>query len=159
MWYHASEKKLCGLWPHRLRVLHTFLSPKLRSTQCSDQLYPVLILSGSHQNVTLPDWLTELVESDKILILHRNLTFVDQDVINKYPILNHPAFLRLDIPTIVPELAKTLPRSLKSKIDFDYALYTDCDVLFYPSFNLNELPKPKVISLGGEMTKDEMANS
>eukprot|EP01039_Chlorochromonas_danica_P008668 gene8668-biopygen4394 len=125
----------------------------------SHQLYPVLILSGSHQNVTLPDWLTKLAESGKILIVHRNLTFVDQEVIQKYPILNHPAFLRLDIPTIVPELAKTLPRSLKSKIDFDYALYTDCDVLFYPSFNLNELPKPKVISLGGEMTKDEMANS
>eukprot|EP00981_Chlorochromonas_danica_P014135 scaffold7413_cov177-Ochromonas_danica.AAC.1 len=80
----------------------------------SDQLYPVLMLGGgrTHQNVTLPDWLTKLTKSGKILILHRNLTFVDQDVINKYPILNHPAFLRLDIPTIVPELAKTLPRSL-----------------------------------------------
>eukprot|EP00981_Chlorochromonas_danica_P008008 scaffold1945_cov181-Ochromonas_danica.AAC.3 len=126
----------------------------------SHQLYPVLILSGSSQNAALPDWLTKLAKSDKILILHRNLTFVDQEVINKYPILNHPAFLRLDIPTIVPELAQTLPRSLKSHtINFDYALYTDCDVLFSPSFNLNELPKPKVISLGGEMTKDEMANS
>eukprot|EP00981_Chlorochromonas_danica_P014647 scaffold8452_cov185-Ochromonas_danica.AAC.29 len=125
----------------------------------SDQLFPVLILGGSHQNVTLPDWLTKLAESDKILILHRNLTFVDREVVQKCPILNHPAFLRLDIPTIVPELAKTLPPSLRSTINFDYALYTDCDVLFYPSFNLNELPKPKVISLGGEMTKVDMANS
>eukprot|EP00981_Chlorochromonas_danica_P009162 scaffold2514_cov158-Ochromonas_danica.AAC.5 len=125
----------------------------------SDQLYPVLMLGGIHQNTALPDWLTKLAESDKILILHHKLTFVDREVIHKYPILNHPAFLRLDIPTIVPELAQTLPRSLRSTINFDYALYTDCDVLFYPSFNLNELPKPKVISLGGEMTKDEMANS
>eukprot|EP00981_Chlorochromonas_danica_P009077 scaffold2474_cov234-Ochromonas_danica.AAC.4 len=127
--------------------------------QHSDQLFPVLMLGGSHQNATLPDWLTNLAKSDKILILHHKLTFVDQEVIQKYPVLNHPAFLRLDIPTIVPELAQTLPRSLRSTINFDYALYTDCDVLFYPSFNLSELPKPKVISLGGEMTKEEIANS
>eukprot|EP00981_Chlorochromonas_danica_P014578 scaffold8334_cov164-Ochromonas_danica.AAC.4 len=126
----------------------------------SDQLFPVLMLGGSHhQNVPLPDWLTKLAESGTIHILHRNLTFVNREVINKYPILNHPAYLRLDIPTIVPELAKTLPPSLKSNIDFDYILYTDCDVLFYPSFNINDLPKPKVISLGGEMKKDEIANS
>eukprot|EP00981_Chlorochromonas_danica_P014238 scaffold7588_cov179-Ochromonas_danica.AAC.2 len=59
----------------------------------------------------------------------------------------------------MPELAKALPRSLRSTINFDYAVYTDCDVLFYPSFNLNELPKPKVLSLRGEMIKEEIANS
>eukprot|EP00981_Chlorochromonas_danica_P014034 scaffold7236_cov163-Ochromonas_danica.AAC.2 len=147
--------------PHAFHL--TYIKAVLNSVlpRHSDQLYPVLMLGGgrTHQNVTLPDWLTKLTKSGKILIVHRNLTFVDQEVINKYPILNHPAFLRLEIPTIVPELAQTLPSSLRSNIDFDYALYTDCDVLFYPSFNLNELPKPKVISLGGEMTKVDMANS
>eukprot|EP00981_Chlorochromonas_danica_P007434 scaffold1729_cov173-Ochromonas_danica.AAC.10 len=154
------------LWFMATETTHTsylsFIKAALNSVLLlhSDQLYPVLILSGGSQTATLPDWLTKIAKSDKILILHRNLTFVDQDVIQKYPILNHPAFLRLDIPTIVPELAnKTLSHSLRSTINFDYALYTDCDVLFYPSFNLNQLPKPKVISLGGEMTKVDIANS
>eukprot|EP00981_Chlorochromonas_danica_P015118 scaffold10608_cov179-Ochromonas_danica.AAC.2 len=123
------------------------------------QLYPVLILSGNNQNMPLPDWLTRLVKLDRVLLLYRNLTFVDQDVIRQYPILNRPHFLRLDIPTIVPELAETLPSSLRSDIDFDYAFYTDCDISFYPSFDLDDLPKPKVISLGGEFIKDIMADS
>eukprot|EP00981_Chlorochromonas_danica_P008010 scaffold1945_cov181-Ochromonas_danica.AAC.5 len=153
LWFMATETNHASYL--------TFIKAALNSVlpRHSDQLYPVLILSGGGQHAALPDWLTKLTKSGKILTLHRNLTFVDQEVIQKYPILNHPAFLRLDIPTIVPELAKTLPRSLRSTINFDYALYTDCDVLFYPSFNLNELPKPKVISLGGEMTKEDMANS
>lgn len=153
LWFMATQTT------HALYL--TFIKAALNSVllRHSHQLFPVLILSGSSQDVYPPDWLTKLAESDKILILRHNLSFVDPEVIHKYPILNHPAFLRLDIPTIVPELAKTLPLSLRSTINFDYALYTDCDVLFYPSFNINELSKPKVISLGGEMTKVDMSNS
>eukprot|EP00981_Chlorochromonas_danica_P014632 scaffold8452_cov185-Ochromonas_danica.AAC.14 len=139
----------------------TFIKAALNSVLLwhSGQLHPVLILSKGSQNVPLPYWLTKLTESGKVLILHHNLTFVDREVVQKYPVLNHPAYLRLDIPSLVPELAKTLPPSLRSTINFDYVLYTDCDVLFYPSFNINDLPKPKVISLGGEMTKDDIVNS
>eukprot|EP00981_Chlorochromonas_danica_P010295 scaffold3088_cov169-Ochromonas_danica.AAC.4 len=125
----------------------------------SHQLHPVLLLTGNSQNMPLPDWLIKLVKSDRVLLLYRNLTFVDQDVIRQFPVLNSPHFLRLDIPAIVPELAQTLPSSLRSNIDFDYAFYTDCDVPFYPSFDLDALPKPKVISLGGEFNKGLMANS
>eukprot|EP00981_Chlorochromonas_danica_P008914 scaffold2344_cov168-Ochromonas_danica.AAC.1 len=125
----CAEKKT--LWFMATHIDHvsylTFVKAALNSVLLwhSGQLYPVLILSGDSQKVPLPDWLTKLAKSGKVLILHRNLTFVDQEVINKYPVLNHPAFLRLDIPSIVPELAKTLPPSLSSTISFDYALYTD----------------------------------
>lgn len=154
LWFMATERS------HAFYL--TYIKAALTSALLwhSHQLFPVLILSASsQQDVPLPDWLTKLADSDQILILHHNLSFVDAEVILKHPILNHPAFLRLDIPTIVPKLAKTLSPSLKSTINFDYALYTDCDVLFYPSFDINELSKPKVISLGGEMTKEDMANS
>eukprot|EP00981_Chlorochromonas_danica_P014434 scaffold7982_cov159-Ochromonas_danica.AAC.1 len=73
LWFMATENTHASYL--------TFVKAALNSVLMwhSHQLYPVLILSGSHQNATLPDWLTKLTKSGKILTLHRNLTFVDQE--------------------------------------------------------------------------------
>ena len=63
------------------------------------------------------------------------------------------AFLRLDIPIIVPGL------EVRNDIETDYVLYTDVDVLFMQNINSCTLEAPQLFALGGEFAMGEKANS
>eukprot|EP01031_Cornospumella_fuschlensis_P027535 gene27535-33259_t len=119
-------------------------------------LYPVILVSGQPESIPLS--LLRLNDSGSILLISHELSLVNRLMAYRHPAARHPAFLRLDIPVILPYL-RTLTRLRDINVQFEYVLYTDSDVLFLPNFDINTLPKPKVLSYSGEASKSGSSNT
>ena len=132
--------------------------PQLKSSIHSaihiHSIFPVILVSGNFS--LLPDWLQLLSKTSYVGVIHHELSF-SKRIVSSFS-SPHPAYLRIDIPLVVKELRK-IPRYLSLGIQFDYALYTDTDVLFSQSFKLSVLPLPRVLANGAEIYKGVMSNS
>ena len=131
-------------------------------------LFPVVIISGPKLRFDMPEFLVHYQKKCKLLVIEHNLSFASRikknyvpfpndSTIIKFPRQQHPGYLRLDIPMVIPMVkAKVCDRSL---VDFEYVLYTDADTLITDKFSISDLPRPSVISIGPETVKGKASNS
>lgn len=101
----------------------------------------------------IPLWLLRLNETSYAGIIQHELSFSN----TKYPeLFKHPAYLRIDIPLVVAKL-KNNPKY--EGVCFQYALYTDTDVIFTEHFQISALSLPKTLTFGPEVVKNSRSNS
>eukprot|EP01031_Cornospumella_fuschlensis_P034896 gene34896-42257_t len=122
----------------------------------SDSLYPVLLISGNAS--AIPTWMHRLNDTGHIMLLPRQLSFVDRVAQYNPRDARHPAFMRLDIPFVMPIL-RNMDRLRSKSVQFDYVIHVDDDVLFMPQFRIQNLSKPRVLSMGPELVKQKIDNS
>lgn len=116
---------------------------------CTNLLYPVIIYGGPPDGA--PDWLRTLDDHHLAVAKNHNFSFNSALPAGRQ---GHGAYLRLDIPIIIDELVHRVANH--AQISSQYAMYTDCDVLFH---SLPVMIKPPVISLGAQWWKNTKENS
>ena len=119
-------------------------------------LVPHLIYSGEKD-----EHLLEWYKHNGGTVHHHNLSFYDklQATVKagKQPaswLTQHGAYLRMDIPLIMKDMALKDPN-----IETEYILYTDADVMFWMDINTCSFNKPEILSIGPEWTKGLKVNS
>lgn len=122
-------------------------------THQSQNLYPVMLI----QSYPIPKWLVDFNNTNLGLVLSHNLSFADLQKGTK--VANHPAFLRLDIPNVIESVRNRLEQRDIHHISYEYALYTDTDVLFTEFFNIKELGRPSTLLIGPQSVKGSKTNS
>jgi hypothetical protein len=120
-------------------------------------LYPVIMITG--KEALIPEWMLKLNNSRRVLVLHQPVISFAEQVkrFRSEAISKHPAYLRLEIPLLLPRVKAALHDV--HGLQFDRALYTDTDVIFTKKFDLSSLEVPRVISIGPEHKRGEMMNS
>ena len=128
-------------------------------------LIPIVLHAEEFRN--LPDKLSGLSTNGvhfvqhNLSFQHRIVKFGEKDNPWLYPhfLFNLGAYYRLDIPYVIDSVIASLSLSNNSRVDTDFVLYTDTDIMFLKDFDECSLPKPSVLMLGGEDIKGKMANT
>ena len=114
----------------------------------SPSLLPIAILQGEDADEHFVSTLREL----GVTILNHTAQFhssADRRSLHVPPLLRSSC-LFLDIHRIVDAMSQQLDRT---RVDLDFVLWTDTDVVFMNDINACKLPKPDIISAGPGITK------
>ena len=118
-------------------------------------LYPIILISGNSTH--MPHWLRSLNNSRNALVLMHQLSFSTRIKKFNEGLSQDPKFLRIDIPVVINDVRQHISPQISAQ--YDFALYTDTDVIFTEHFRLESLGKPAVIMIGPEMAAKSKANS
>lgn len=107
-------------------------------------IVPVLAVQGP-----IPATLQATIEGLGGHVVAHRLSFLDALRRHKPTIASglEGSYLRIDVAAIVDTVRRTLP-GLVGRVDMDYVLWTDPDVLFYHDIDSCTLPKPRYLSIG-----------
>ena len=133
----------------------SYMRASLSSGLAHSNMYPIVLISGDPSSI--PTWLLLLNRSCRALVIGHNLTFSTRIARSAPHVMNHPAYLRLDIPNVLMKINDSVCSHID--LNYNYGLYTDTDIIFTSRFNIESLPEPKVIMIGGETKKGKRNNS
>ena len=126
---------------------------------------PVLVYEGPQPPRKFVEW----VVSQGAIILNHNLTIRPQLIraVEVNPKVSHTlslwgSYLRMEphlvMDKLVPLISHNMGASFVGSIDTNYALWTDPDVIFYKDIDSCTIPKPHIMSVGPDASKDGTGN-
>lgn len=144
--------------------MRAYTAALLSAKKYAPSLLPVLAYVGA----PLPRDFTDWVKQNGGIVLNHNLTITQQlTKAARTPGFQHTkglwgSYLRMEphliMDQLVAELQRTRGAEFVRQLDTSFALWTDPDVLFGQDINSCTIPKPHIMSIGPESTKDGSGN-
>jgi hypothetical protein len=183
-WYGARPLAGASLWDTQLMSLwHTvhagqqsqyignaqaylqaYVASLLSAKDAAPSLLPVLVYEGPQPPEKFVDW----VKSHGAVVLNHNLTIRPQLIhAAQNPKVAHTrslwgSYLRMEphliMDKLVPNIINSKGERFLAQVDTKYILWTDPDVVFYKNIDSCTIPKPHILSVGPDASKDGTGN-
>ncbi len=118
---------------------------------------PLVIVDPSFVNETRVQKLFDNIRYRGGILAVHELTFVDDFDVNSHQYTVRGTYMRLEIGLVIEDLVKQ-GKLDPSKVDVEYVLYADTDVLFLQDINSCSLHNPSIALIGPEFIRGQLGD-